>query len=290
MEYIKSADYEYLINKYHDTAKPFDPYNRRNYHGYEYDPATGLSDEEIRAGLLEVEAECAALPHPIAKAKAIEYVLNNTRIDVNEHDYFIGIYTWNCAIRATTVNKWMDEVFGNVLSEVDQTMKSLCASGAISIWPDFDHVVPDWESILQLGFAGIRQRALEYRTMHESKRALTEEEKTFFDAIDLQYSAILCFIDRLYRHAKNQNHEKASRQAECLLHLRDGAPTDIYEAMQFIYLYFMISESVDQYQVRSLGNGLDHTLYPFYQADLASGRYTREEIRELLCYFLMQWC
>lgn len=69
----------------------------------------------------------------------------------------------------------------------------------------------------------------------------------------------------------------------------EGAPTNIYEAMQLIYLYFIISESVDQYQVRSLGNGLDGTLYPFYEKDIREGTFTREEIQEYLAYFLMQW-
>ena len=28
MKYVKDRDYEYIINKYHDTAKPFDPFTR----------------------------------------------------------------------------------------------------------------------------------------------------------------------------------------------------------------------------------------------------------------------
>ena len=140
MRYIDQQDYEYIINKYHDTTKPFDPYRRREYHGYEYDAATGLSDDQIKAGLLEADKDLSSLPHPVAKARAIEYVLKNTRIDVNEHDYFIGIYTWNCAARAITLDKWKNEVFTEILPEIDTTMKALNKSGAVAIWPDFDHV------------------------------------------------------------------------------------------------------------------------------------------------------
>ncbi|MBE6546673.1 MAG: hypothetical protein E7668_04450 [Ruminococcaceae bacterium] len=289
MEFIKQEDREYIENKYHDTKKPFDPYHRRAYHGYEYDHSTGLSDGEIQAELLILSQDYATAPHPVAKAREIEYVLRHTRIDVNEHDYFIGLDTWNRVIKPTTLDKWKNEIFSQALPEIDQTMKSLNASGAVAIWPDFDHVVPDWESLMTLGFPGIRQRAKEYRSMHEAKRPLSAQEKAFFDGIEIEYTAILEFVDRLYRYAKTKSHEKAKRQTECLLHLRDGAPTDSYEAMQLIFLYFMISESVDCYQVRSLGNGLDSTLYPFYQRDLQSGRYTRDEIKELLAYFLLQW-
>jgi len=289
MKFIPEQDYDYLINKYHDTKKPFDPYKRRAYHGYDYDKSTGLSDEEIFEGLLVLDKELQDYPHPVAKAKAIEYVLKNTRIDVNEHDYFFGIYTWNQAIKATTLLKWKEEVFTHKLSEIDETMKSLNCSGAVSIWPDFDHVVPDWDSLMSLGFVGIRRRAREYRTMHESKRKLSRDEQAFFDGIEIEYTAIIDFIDRLYQYAYKQSHSKAAKQTACLLHLRDGAPTDIYEAMQMIFIFFMVSESVDLYQVRSLGNGLDHTLYPFYQKDLAAQKYTRDEIKEFLAYFLIQW-
>ena len=56
-----------------------------------------------------------------------------------------------------------------------------------------------------------------------------------------------------------------------------------------IYIYFMVSECFDGYQVRSLGNGLDGSLYPFYKNDLKNGTFTRDEIKELIGYFLMQW-
>lgn len=38
-----------------------------------------------------------------------------------------------------------------------------------------------------------------------------------------------------------------------------------------------------------MGNGLDNTLYRFYKNDLKNSTYTREEIKEILKYFLMQW-
>ena len=43
---ITIADRKYIENKYHDTNKPFNPFRRMQYHGYEY-PNNGLSDSEI---------------------------------------------------------------------------------------------------------------------------------------------------------------------------------------------------------------------------------------------------
>lgn len=282
-------DRTYLENKYHRTDEPFDPYRRMHYHGYEYDPVTGLDDEGIAAGLSALEPTLEAMTHTIAKARAVEYVLDHTRIDVNEHDWFVGFYSWNRAIGKVTVRKWEKQMYEELVPEVKEFQNTVSATGAVSIWMDFDHVVPDWDSLLTLGFSGIRERARKYRREREEKQGLTDEERDYFDGIEIQYTAILRILDRLYRYALTQDHAKAPKIATCLLHLRDGAPTDTYEALQLIYVYFMISESVDCFQVRSLGNGLDSTLRPFWERDLAVGTYTHDELCELLGYFFMQW-
>ena len=148
-----------IETKYHFPDRPFNPYRRMAYHGYAYDEATGKSDEEIVALLKELEPQLEGLPHPVAKAKAVALVLENTRIDTPVHDYFVGLYSWNRLADCITLTKWKNEVFTEKLTEVDALMKDLNASGAVAIWPDFDHVVPDWDSLLTLGFPGIRQRA-----------------------------------------------------------------------------------------------------------------------------------
>ena len=74
-----------------------------------------------------------------------------------------------------------------------------------------------------------------------------------------------------YRYALTKDFEKAPKIAQCLKNLRDGAPQTTYDAMQMIYLYFILSESVDHYQVRSLGYGIDQTLYPFFYEDIVFG-------------------
>ena len=88
------GDRYYIERKYHDPEKPFNNYLRWNYHGYAYDASTGMDDEEMQAGLRALKAEIYAQPRPIQKAKLFAYVLDNARIDINEHDYFIGFWNW----------------------------------------------------------------------------------------------------------------------------------------------------------------------------------------------------
>ena len=282
-------DRSFIENKYHKTDEPFNPYSRMAYHGYDFDKSTGLEDEEIKDGLSKLYEKTKDLPHPVAKACAVKYVLENTKIDINEHDLFVGLWSVNRLANSVTLNKWNAEVFETILPKVKQKMNDMNESGAVAIWPDFDHVVPDWDAILCLGFSGLKKRAEEYKELHKARCTLTPETAAFFDGIIIEYTAIIALVDRLYRLALTQNHDKAKKVAECLLHIRDGAPQNIYEAMQVIYIYFMVSECFDSYQVRSLGNGLDNTLYGFYKNDLKSGAYTKEEIKELFRYFLFQW-
>ena len=277
-----------IERKYHNPDEPFNAYDRFGYVGYECDKSTGLSNDEIKANLDGLAKKYKNLPHPVAKALYVKYVLENTQIDVNESDYFITLRAITRIGKHHFQDCWYNEILEKS-PELRKSMKDFNESGAIAIWPDFDHVVPDWDSLMKLGFTGIRQRARKYKKIHEEDGTLTEEMSAFFEGIEIEYSAIISFIERLYKYALTKNHSKASKVAKCLENLQSGAPQNIYDAMQFIYIYFMVSESVDFYQVRSLGNGLDSTLYGFYKNDLENGTFTRDEIKELLGYFMLQW-
>ena len=286
---ITQTDRYYIERKYHDPEKEFDAFRRMAYHGIGYMEESGLSEQQLLEGLQNLEAEISDLPHPVAKAKAIQYVLEHERVYINEHDYFVGLDSLNRLAKTVTFTKWEEQSRALRKPELLKQSADFNASGAVMIWTDYDHVVPDWKSLMELGFVGIRQRARQYRKLHEENGTLNEETDAFFEGIEIEYSAIIDFIDRMYHIAKTQTFEKAPKIAICLKNLRDGKPTDFYEALQLIFIYFIVSESIDCYQVRSLGNGLDQTLLPFYEQDLASGKYTVDEIRNFLSYFFMQW-
>ena len=286
---ITKTDRYYIERKYHNPDKEFNAYRRMAYHVIGYIEESGLDDAALLKGLEVLSKETEDLPHPVARAIAIKYVLENEKLYINEHDYFVGLYSLNRLANNTTFQKW-----GRQSEDYRDPATIRCAndfncSGAVMIWTDYDHVVPDWESLMKLGFSGIRERARVYKEQHRENGNLDDETAAFFEGIEIQYTAIIALIDRMYRVAEKQSFEKAPKIAECLKNLRNGAPTSFYEALQMIYIYFIISESIDSYQVRSLGNGLDNTLYAFYKNDLVSGKIEPEEVRNYLSYFLMQW-
>ena len=90
-----NIDRKFIEGKYHKVDAPFNPHIRRAYHGWDCPESTGLSIDDIKKGLVAIAKQYEDKSHEVQKARAIEYVLQNTRIDINEHDYFPLIYTWN---------------------------------------------------------------------------------------------------------------------------------------------------------------------------------------------------
>lgn len=285
MEYIPQEDLNYLNHKYHNPEGPFDPFKRYLFHGYEY-PDTGFDDERMRQELEALYGQIKTQPHPAIKAQCFAFVLDHMRIDVSGHDYFVGLYNWGRPMNFIQ-QKWKAEaILGD--SRLSRLHSDLTKSGALHSWPDFDHVIPDWDSLMRLGFPGLLARVRHYRHQHLEGEGLTEEQQAFFDGMETEFSAILRLLDRLREYALANPTEKSERIAKCLLSLRQGAPKTTYEALMAIYLFFMLCEHVDNYQTRSMGNGLDRTLYPFYRKDLESGM-SREELETYIAYFLMQY-
>jgi len=277
MQYINQQSYEYIKNKYHDTKKPFDPHKRFIRHDEIFSSDSGMAPEDIIKGISENDALYAELPHPIRKAKALEYVLKNTRISCDERDIFPAINMIDRPISNTIVNAWKKEVFEETIPEIQTKRSQLERDGIVTIRPDYDHSVPVWDRLFSLGFIGILE---ESERIRKSKERNTEED-VFFEGIKITYEAVLDFIDRLQAIATTQKTKSA------LASLRHGAPKSFYEALLLSYLYFMISEHIDNLQVRSL-SGFDTCFYPFYKYDIERG-IPEEEIRRDLAYYFMQF-
>ena len=287
-------DMEYLWGKFKrsDVDGSLRSRNQRKMSkGILFDLSTGLDNETIKRKVLELADEMKDQPRQIIKARAFEFVTRNVRIDVSPSDWFVAFGCWDRQDRPLSplIGKWDHEVHTTRL----KTLKLLEAqnnSGASLMWKDFDHSVPDWDALLALGFPGIRERARRYREERGKRGEMTPEAQAYFDGIEITYSAILEMLERFkaYSLSHADGNARMLACADCLDTLIHGAPTSTYEVLQLIYLYFMFSEHIDRFQARSLGN-IDRAIYPYYVKDLAEGRYTEEQIREFVDYFLMQW-
>lgn len=267
------------------------PYLLSKFRGEVCAADSGLDNEALKKNLLSLAEDLEGQPHPVIKARAFAYVCEHVRIDVSPHDWFVTFGCWNRYDRPLTdlIRKWEREVDAQQL-KVGALVDAQNRSGASLMWKDFDHSVPDWAAVFALGFPGLRERARAHRATHEKNGTLTEAAKAYFDGIEITYSAILGMLERFraYALAHAAGNPRAQAVVECLDTLIKGAPTNTYEALQLVYLFFVFGEHIDRFQVRSLGN-LDRTVYPFFRRDLDDARYSEDRIREFFAHFLMQW-
>lgn len=267
----------------------------RKFHQPELPPETGLSYEKVKEGATGFAKHFDALPRAVLKAQAFSYVCQNLRLDVSAHDFFPSFDCWNRNDRPLMglIGHFRQQVCTHLITRTKQ-WNAINASGAGNQWIDFDHSVPDWNYIIHLGFPGIKKQAqlARQKLQQQQDGALTPGQTAYYEAIDITYQAILDLLLRLVDRARqNAVHDASGRLsfvADSLQALHDREPRTTFELMQFIYIYFMVSEHIDNLQVRSLGN-LDNMFLPFYHRDLENGTFTEADIRLFWDYFLMQW-
>lgn len=278
---IKPDDYSYIIQKYADDPRATPERYRFVRQDKIFDEKTGLDGDFIISQILKVDEKNEHLPHPVRKAKVLEYVLKNTRISCDRRDRFPAINSVDRPLKTTLIEKWRSEVFDGTIADVEARRAQLERDGIVTIWVDYDHSTPNWSRIFKFGFPGLLAESEKAR----NSSTLTEKEDAFFEGIKITYEAVIAFLGRLEALARET--EGSERMADALSSLQKGAPNSFYEALLLDYLYFMISEHVDYLQVRSLSN-FDRMLYPFYKKDLERG-VSEEALREDLAYFLMQF-
>ena len=261
-----------------------------------FDPSTGVIGEQEAIDAVKLIGEAGRLEgssHAIIKAKACAYVLEHCAVNVNPKCWFGAnfagrvpkyVHGANRAVAALS-GQWFRELTeGQPIQKVLEDMSEQKA-GAGAHFADHAHWVPDWDAALFLGFEGLRRRARDYRASFET---LTDAQRDYFDSIEIMLTACVRFVERLADLAERRigEDERMPMRVACLRQLTAGAPRDIYEALQFIYLFQLIGQFVELPQVRSLGD-IDRLLYPYYLRDLYRGAYTRDQVKELFEYFFL---
>ena len=146
------------------------------------------------------------------------------------------------------------------------------------------HIIPGVKRLFDHGFGGlieIGKASLEKQTDPERRQFL--EAMLICDEAAAQY--ILRYRDLARDLAKQTEQEEYRAQLEkmaaALDHIAYGKPRSFYEAMQLLWL---MHEMVycETYPASVSFGRLDKYLYPYYQADLAANRITREEAADLM--------
>lgn len=264
------------------------PMLEREFKEDHWSAATGTDAAALKKEFLEI-AEREDQNRVRCKADLISFLLENARIEVNPYGWFADKLDHQ-NLMLTLREQWIAKVQSGPMREMLCEHKEATERRAYYAEYDFGHCAPDWNRVLSLGIPGLLKALSDSRQALLQKGSLTDAQMLFFDTAEQVYRSLIRFVLRLADEAERLSpaHPKMEAVAESLRHLAVGAPSDTLEAMQLIMLFYFLQTRVECDYVRSIGL-LDRMLYPFYRADLESGRFTKQQIFELLCYFMYRF-
>ena len=268
-------------------------------------PATGLDNDALVAGVKRIADESGWKAgtedwYDVA-ARCFDFLVDNVQIGFSRFDCFPAISAWDRHERPMKAILWkhaaeVDDKYSPGLRDAIAQMRR---EGRATIGKDFDHSAPDWADILKLGFPGMKARVDAYT-----------QDTPFYRAEKRAAAAIMRFLDRLIEEGKRElekidaaidgnrlqstaiggrvGMEFLSKAVASLERLRVGPPQTLFDVMEFTMVYFILSEPLNYFQVRTFDN-IDVRWWPYYQADLAAGRTTEEEFREEFRHFIWQF-
>jgi len=238
-------------------------------------PGSGLCARELEAIVLEMEE--STLPRAIVKAKEFDLIARQGRIAVDREDIFQDKLDGVGLLRKQRI-RWSKQVREQFLPEESREMD--CAWGELGAYQgngDYSHVSPNTKLLMQIGFAGLLDRV----EQAAARDGLTAKQQEFYQTCRIVLEAAVVAGERLAKAIKPYNEENSA----ALLQVVHGVPRNSYEAMQLLVLYFFLHDYISGARIRTLGR-LDVLLEPFYKNDIASGTYTKEDIKQMLKFFL----
>ena len=291
-------------------------------------PKTGLDNDALREGVRRIVEESGWKDgkedwYDVA-ARCLDFLVDNVAIGFSEYDCFPAVSAWDRHRRPMSAILWshakdVDEKYSPGLGEEIAKVET---EGRGIVHKDFDHSAPDWVDMLKIGFPGMKARADSYDTdtpFYRAEKRAAAAMMRFLDRLIVEAKGEL---DRLSTNRNchncpqiaNTNSPRSTcstrlnnpenpvnpvKKARCkaywlekeiasLERLRAGPPQTLFDVMEFTMVYFILSEPLNYFQVRTLDN-IDVRWWPYYQADIEAGRTTEAEFREEFRHFLWQF-
>lgn len=187
----------------------------------------------------------------------IEFMLDNCEIEIPEQNrFFVKV---NCAGISNTVIKNRKRSLGDlVTSGLREGIEALAYTG----YYDYSHTAAEWESVINLGIYGLRNRISEYAR----RNAADDSAKIFFEQLLRVYDAALRFMKRASDTAELCGRRE---MAATLFRLTNNAPSNLFETLQTSIIYYHLQQFFDGTYLRTLGR-LDRLYYPYYVQEVRS--------------------
>jgi formate C-acetyltransferase len=243
--------------------------------------SSGIEFNELKKACFAI-AKSKSLSVVTKRANIISYIMENARISLNYYGWFADRVEHGGIIHQIR-QLFLKDLYKTELKQIQKVQKNQIQDRAFWSGEDFGHTCPDFEAVLNLGITGIIKR------LEEAQKNLPEKSEFFSTSIQVHRS-MLILISRFADQAKkaSKDHPKMELVSNALTNLIKGAPTDILEAMQLLSIYFFWQSYIEGTIARSLGR-LDELLLPFYEKDIESGKYSKEQITELFKHFMYRF-
>ncbi len=246
--------------------------------------------ERVRAAMERpgVAWECPArigeehLGEPLAvrKARAIALKLAHMPADLWEGQLFAGSMTLE---EPRLHAEWG---FPDYVTEAE---RAAAAERGQSIHSVFGHIVPDYPKLLRVGLRGLRAEAERERAQAES-----DDERAFLDAVVAAVDGVMGYAARLAARCEEEaaragHAGRSSELREMAANLRSapaGPAETFWQALQAVWLVHMVFHAT--MNGNAMGR-LDQYVWPYLEADLASGRLTLERAAELVDCFCLKF-
>jgi len=156
------------------------------------------------------------------------------------------------------------------------------------------HLVPDFDRVLKNGYGGLRAQVQQLLDALDGNDPETEEKRSFYRAQLITLDASVEYIKRYGRLAMEQASTASSERRAELLQIAENCewiaenpPRTFWQALQLVHFIWSLIVIESNGHSVSIGR-LDQTLYPYFQADLASGTATKDFMQELIeCYAVL---
>jgi len=232
----------------------------------------------------------AADSHVMQKAYLLHMIMTKAQIHVDGRDFFADhLNHGKLPLKVRTL--WNREVSDRELPYEAAWKQDAAMTGLVYGELDLGHTCPGWSYFLRVGAGGILRQAERDRAALGD--TITKEQTEFFDSVKLTYTGMIAYAHRLAAEARRvgqeepENKERMALVADALSHVPENPPRTFHEALQMVYLLHQTVEMEGEF-VRSMG-GFDRLFISYYRADLAEGRLTRQEAKELIKYFWMKF-
>lgn len=222
-------------------------------------PMLATSVERVMI-LNEIKSHHPEWPQPKRFAYLLSELLSRVSTPLEPYDLIAG----RCVDRLLTAQE--EEIFAAFLKAADNPKRhALFSSG---------HCSYDWDSVVRLGLSGLRQRAWERLTAEKNA-----EKRIFLESAIEIYDALRDFMLRYADHATEKGMHAVAKN---LREAATTAPKSFYAALQLLWIVALVNCAYITPNPTLTVGRMDQILYPLYEADLRSGRLTREQAGELI--------